>query len=228
LSAPLTFHDPFTLFIVALAGVLIAGYLVGRSVNRKRARIISTWLESGMRTLGGMPVVQAVNRTAFRIKVTQARVPFSVVTASVVLLSREVLPIWLWERIKQHSDIVFFHLTLRRDPRIELEIVNPTCELGRRGEAQAEQLQWPLTATRGAYHLYCPESGISDDLVDRIITHVADAPYMPHRVAIRTHAPHVLASFAFSDLQRVSSVELMRWLTQLVRLVPFAEGEASS
>lgn len=224
--APLTLNDPFTLFIVALASILIIGYLVGRAVNRGRARVISAWLEPGMRMLGGTPLVQAVNRTAFRVKVTQARAPFSVVTASVVLLSREVLPIWLWERIHRNSDLVFFHLTLRRDPRIGVEIVNLTRELGRRGKAQAEHLHWPLATTRGAYHLYCAGSNPSDHPVDKLLTHVADARYAPHRVAIRAHAPHVLVSFAFSEIQRFSSAELMRWMTQLVRLIPLGdEGE---
>lgn len=223
MSAPLSLNDPFTLFIVALASVLIVGYLVGRAVNRGRARAISAWLELGMRTLGGTPIVQAVSRTAFRVKVTQARAPFSVVTASVVLLSREVLPIWLWEWIHRHSDIVFFHLTLQRSPRIGMEIVNPTCELGRRGKAQAEHLHWSLAMTRGAYHLYYAESNPSDHLVDKLLTHVADARYAPYRVAVRAHAPHVLASFAFSEIRHFSSAELMRWITQLVRLIPLSE-----
>jgi hypothetical protein len=223
LSTPLSLNDPFTLFIVALASILIVGYLIGRAVNRGRARAISIWLEPGMRTLGGMPMVQVVNRTAFRVKVTQARAPFAVVTASVVLLSREVLPVWLWEWIHRHSDVMFFHLTLQHSPRIGVEIVNPTCELGRRGKAQAEHLQWPLATTRGAYHLYCAESNPSDHLVDRFLTHIADARYMPHRVAIRADAPHVLVSFAFSEIQHFSSAELIRWITQLVRLIPLGE-----
>ena len=225
MSAPLSLNDPFTLFIVALASILIIGYLIGRAVNRRRARAISAWLEPGMRALGGTPLVQAVNRTAFRVKITQARAPFSVVTASVVLLSREVLPIWLWERVHRNSDIVFFHLTLQRSPRIGVEIVNPTCELGRRGKAQAEHLQWPLATTRGAYHLYCPEGNTFGPLMNNLLTQVADARYVPHRVAIRAHAPHVLVSFAFSEIQRFSSAELMRWMTQLVRLIPLSEEE---
>lgn len=220
--APLSLSDPFTLFLVALAGVLIVGYLIGRAVNRGRARAISAWLEPGMRTLGGTPIVQAVNRTAFRVKVTRARAPFSVVTASVVLLSREVLPIWFWEWIRRNSDIVFFHLTLQRSPLIGVEIVNPACELGRRGKDQAERLQWPLATTRGAYHLYCPEGDTSNQHMGELLAHVAAGRHTPHRVAIRANAPHVLVSFAFSEIQRFSSAELMRWMTQLVRLIPLS------
>ncbi|MGQ9784824.1 MAG: hypothetical protein ACUVSJ_00005 [Anaerolineae bacterium] len=228
LFTPLSLSDPFTLFIVALASILIIGYLIGRAVNRRRARTISAWLEPGMRTLGGTPLVQAVNRSAFRVKVTQARAPFSVVTASVVLLSREVLPIWLWEWIHRNSDIVFFHLTLRRDPRIGVEIVDLTRELGRRGKAQADQLRWPLAATRGVYHLYCPGGSISDHFLDKILIHIADVRYTPHRVAVRAHAPHVLASFSFSDIQHLSSAELVRWMMQLVRLIPSDEEGGSA
>lgn len=226
--APLTLDDPFTLFIVTLAGILIVGYLIGRAMNRRRARTISAWLEPGMRTLGGTPLVQAVNRTAFRVKVTQARAPFSVVTASAVLLSREVLPIWLWERIHRNSDLVFFHLTLRQPPRIGVEIVDLGRELGRRGKAQADRLGWPLAARQGAYHLYGPDGHISDPHTDALLAHIAGARYTPHRVAIRPHAPHVLASFTFSEIQPFSSTDVMRWMTQLVRLIPLSEEGKSA
>ncbi|MCS7261662.1 MAG: hypothetical protein NZ765_12950 [Anaerolineae bacterium] len=222
--APLTLDDPFTLFIVTLASILIIGYLIGRAVNRGRARAISAWLEPGMRTLGGTPLVQAVNRTAFRVKVLQARAPFSVVTASVVLLSREVWPIWLWERLHRNSDVVFFHFTLRHSPRIGLEIVDPTRELGRRGKAQAERLQWPLAARRGTYHLYCPDGHLSAQHMEELLNHVVTARYTPHRVAVRAHAPHVLVSFAFSEIQSGSSTELLRWMNRLVRLLPLNEA----
>ncbi len=220
----LTLNDPFTLFIVAVASILIVGYLIGRATNRRYARAISTWLEPSLRSLGGTPVIQAVSRTAFRVKVMQARAPFHVVTATTVLLSREVLPIWLWERIQRHSDVVFFHLTLRRNPHIRFEIVNVTSELGRRGRSQAQKLQWPLAREQNNYHLYCPADVSSDSSLQRLFAHATDGPFTPHRVAVRTDAPHVLVSFSFSDLQRVSSVELVRWLTALVRLLPLDEG----
>jgi len=224
----LTLNDPFTMFIVVVAGILIVGYLIGRARNRRYAQIISSWLEPGLRSLGGSPVVQAVTRTAFRVKITQARAPFNVATATVVLLSREVLPIWLWEWINRHSDVVFFHLTLRRNPHITLEIVNVASELGRRGKDQAQKLQWPLATTQGNYYLYCPADTSSDHHLKKLFTHVTEGRFTPHRVAIRTNAPHVLASFSFSDLQRAPSAELVRWLTTLVRLLPLDEGGEAS
>ena len=81
------------------------GYGVGRFVNRRRSKQISAWLEPGLRSLGGTPLAQKVSQTSFRFKVVQAVKPFATVTASVVLLSREVLPTWLWEKINRRSEI---------------------------------------------------------------------------------------------------------------------------
>jgi hypothetical protein len=64
--------------------------------------------------------------------------------------------------------------------------------------------------------------------MDALLAHVAAARYTPHRVAIRAQAPHVLASFAFSEIQPFSSADLMRWMTQLVRLIPLGEEGKST
>ena len=219
----LSLGDPFTLFLAALATLGVVGYLVGRAVNKRRTQAISAWLEPGMRGLGGTPAVQAVNRTAFRVKVVQARPPFSVVTATTVLISREAFPTWLWEATNRRRDVLIFHLTLRRPPTVEADWLDPTAELGQRGASQVRALDWTDGGVQGAYHLFHAPTTDPTQLA-ALAALVAESRYRPYRVAVRRHAPHLLISMALPDIRSETSADLIRWLSRLVKATPLERG----
>jgi len=227
LFAPLSLNDPFTVFLLVVAGVMVAGYLIGRSVNKRRGQAITAWLEPGMRALGGAPAVQAVNRTAFRVKVMQARNPFLTVTASVVLISRESLPTWLWEALNRRQDVLIFHLTLKQAPTMEADVVNPASDLGRRGEAQVKDLGWSSVEAEEGYRLYHSATTPPGD-VRALAAEAARKGLAPWRVAVRRNPPHILISLPMPDIRSVPSADLMRWLTRLARTAHTGNGDNSN
>ena len=223
--APLSFNDPFTLFLLVTAAVLMAGYAVGRWTNLRRSRRISAWLEPGLRSLRGTPLVQPVQRSIFRIQVTNARRPFQTVTASVVLISREVLPIWLWEKLHRHHDLLVVHATFRQPPALEVEILDPGNELGRRGLAQIKDLDWPAVEVPPRLRLYhAPDTSLA--CAQAMADTVAASPFGPWRVALRRVAPHMLLSMPLPDLDRVDSKKLVDLLNELSKLIRFDPGES--
>ncbi len=225
--APLSFNDPFTIFLLVMATVLMAGYAVGRWTNSRLSRRISTWLEPGLRSLRGTPVVHPVQKSIFRIQVTNARRPFQTVTASVVLISREVLPTWLWEKLRRHGDLLVVHVTFRQSPAQEVEIVDPGNELGRRGLAQIKDLDWPAADVPPRLRLYhAPNT--SPACAQAIADVVAASPFGPWRVALRRAAPHLLVSMPLPDLDRVDSKKLTDWLSELSKLIQFDSGGSVS
>ncbi len=225
--APLSFNDPFTIFLLILAAVLMAGYAVGRWTNQRLSRRISAWLEPGLRSLRGTPSVQPVQRSIFRIQVTNARRPFQTVTASVVLISREVLPTWLWEKLNRRRDLLVVHVTFRQSPAQEVEIVDPGNELGRRGLAQIKNLDWPAADVPPRLRLYrAPNT--SPACAQALADAVAASPFGPWRVALRRAAPHLLLSMPLPDLDRADSKKLVDWLNELSKLVQFDAGESAS
>jgi len=225
LLAPLSLNDPFTLFLLVAAAVLMAGYAVGRWTNLRRSRRISAWLEPGLRSLRGTPVVQPVKRSAFRIQVTNARRPFQTVTASVVLISREVLPTWLWEKLHRRDDLLVVHVTFRQPPAQEVEIVDPGNELGRRGLAQIKDLGWPAADVPPRLRLYYAPN-TSPACAQAMADAVAASPFALWRVALRRNAPHMLLSMPLPDLDRVDSKKLTGMLNELSKLVRFDPGES--
>ena len=225
--APLSFNDPFTLFLLVVAAVMMAGYAVGRWTNQRRSRRISAWLEPGLRSLRGAPSVQPVRRSVFRIQVTNARRPFQTVTASVVLISREVLPTWLWERAHRRDDLLVVHVTFRQSPTQEVEILDPGNELGRRGLAQIKSLDWPTADVSSRLRLYhAPNT--SPACARAVADAVAASPFAPWRVALRRNSPHMLLSMPVPDLDRVDSKKLADMLNELSKLVRFDLGEGAS
>jgi hypothetical protein len=217
LPTPISLDDPFTLILFVVATVMMAGYLVGRQTNQRRGRQISNWLEPGLRSLGGTPAVHRLTRSAFRFQVTDARRPFRTVTSSVVLISREVLPTWLWERLRGNQDVLVMHVTLRQPPAVEAEIVDPNNELGRRGELQAQEYKWSAVNVPPGWRLYHAHE-TSLPRLKTIAGLVTASPFAPWRVALRRNAPHMLISMPVPNLHQVHSKQLVDVLTQLSKL----------
>lgn len=217
MPTPLSLNDPFTLFLFVTAAVLMMGYGVGRWTNSQRAQKISHWLEPGLRSLGGTPTVQKINRTAFRFQMVNARRPFQTVTTSVVLISREFLPTWLWEWLHGRDDLLVVHVTFRQPPTLEGEVVDTADKLGQRGAAQAGEHNWPSAEFPPRWRLYhAPDSPPSR--LEAIATAVTSSPFQPWRVALRRNAPHMLLSMPVPDLDQAQSKQLADILKKLSRL----------
>ncbi len=214
LSTPLSLDDPFTRFLFIAATILMIGYGVGRWSNSQRAQKISDWLEPGLRSLGGTPTVQKINRSAFRFQMVNARRPFQTVTTSVVLISREFLPTWLWEWLHSRDDLLVVHVTFRQSPTLEGEIIDPGSELGRRGEAQAKEQNWLSVDRPPGWRLYyAPDTRPSR--LEEMAETVASSSFAPWRVALRRNAPHMLLSMPMPDLDQTQSKQLANMLKKI-------------
>jgi len=222
-----SFNDPFTLLLIVVAGVLLAGYGVGRWVNQRRAQLISAWLEPGLRALGGHPVARPINRSAFRFKVTEARSPYATLAVSVVLLSREVLPVWLLEGLRRRQDVLFWHVKWRRPPGLEAEVVDAHNELGRRGEALAHELGWMASQTSGNWRVYgpSPEAVAQAEAMTQLL---AEQGITFWRLAVRKEAPHLLLSMPLPEPGRLPSSRLVAALGRLSKLALNVAQEAES
>ena len=153
-----------------------------------------------------------------------ARRPFRTVTVSAVLISREVLPIWLWERLNGRHDLLIVHVTFRHHPALEAEIIDPGNELGRRGELQAQEHDWLRMDLSPRWRLY-HSSKTPHAHVQTIADYVVLSPFGPWRVALRRSAPHMLLNMPMPNLDQIHSRQLARMLTELARLAHSPSGE---
>ncbi len=221
---PLSLDDPFTRFLFVAAAILMIGYGVGRWTNSQRSQKISNWLEPGLRSLGGTPTVQKINRSAFRFQMVNARRPLQTVTTSVVLISREFLPTWLWEWLHSRADLLVVHVTFRQPPILEGEIVDPGNELGRRGEAQAKEQDWLSVDLPQNWRLYHAPDTLPSRL-EAMAETVMSGPFNLWRLALRRNAPHMLLSMPMPDLDQTQSKQLANMLKKLSNLAHYAASE---
>jgi hypothetical protein len=140
-----------------------------------------------------------------------------------VLISREVLPIWVWERWHGHHDLLIVHVTFHHPPVLEAEMVDPDNELGRRGAAQVQAYHWS-SSDFSRWRLYSPPGTPSSHL-ETIAKRIAAGPFGPWRLALRRNAPHLLLSMSVPDLEQTHSRQLVHLLTELSKLTRPVPGE---
>jgi hypothetical protein len=132
----------------------------------------------------------------------------------VVLISREFLPTWLWESINGRNDLLVVHITFREPPTLEGEVVDLGNELGRRGEAQAQELNWSGQDHPPRWRLYHAPDTASSRL-EQIANYVTPSSLAPWRVALRGIAPHMLLNMPMPDLEGTHSKDLAVMLKKL-------------
>jgi hypothetical protein len=214
----LSLDDPFTLAVFALAAVLMAGFFVGRSVNRNRTKAALRRLEEGMRSLGHDWTVRKLRGGAVRLQLTGIRRRpaadvIKTVTLTLVPLSREVLPTWIWEQVRGRSDLLALHVTLTKDPRFGLEIVDASNEMGHAGLRQARELGWQEVEV-GENRLMC-HGGQKPPFADKLTRRLDRCEHEVWRLALRSSPPHLLINAPMESGDR----EMIRLVLDVAKMV---------
>jgi hypothetical protein len=129
--------------IVGLVIVMALWYVIGTWYNRRRGIRTLTWLRDGLRSLGGQLEMSWIGSAASgaRAMVTKADAPFRQLDAVFLLESRELLPLWLANRLRGKRDELIIKASLRSHLKGELEIVQAGSRL-ERGLRKEEQSPW--------------------------------------------------------------------------------------
>jgi hypothetical protein len=107
---------------------------------------------------------------------------------------------------------------------LEAEILDPSSELGQRGESQAQALGWLVDDLPDGRRLYwSTETPLAR--VEAMAKETAKGPFTPWRVAVRHDAPHLLVSMPVPELDGTQSKELARLLVSLSRLTHAVDGD---
>ncbi len=105
--------------------VLVAGYLLGTWLNRRRSKTLGLWLQSGLSVLGGQTRWKWIGTmtSGAQVAITGADKPLRQAEILYLLLTRELLPLWGIELLRGKRDLLVLRAELRTQPAQEFEVV---------------------------------------------------------------------------------------------------------
>lgn len=124
--------DPGVLAVFALAVFFLAWYFAAFIYSRRLAGRIAEELKGAVLALGGTSTVRWFGTTAFRMTTEGAKAPFRKVALTVTLRPREMPINWAIGTAQGRRDAALVEASLRDEPRIGFEIVDPHSRIGRR------------------------------------------------------------------------------------------------
>jgi hypothetical protein len=118
--------------VLGVAAFFIVWYYGAFVYSRRLAGRIGTELKDAMLALGGTSRIRWFGTTAFRITTEDANPPFGQVSLTVTLRPREMPINWAIGKAQGRRDAALLEASLRKDPKVGFEAVDPATRIGRR------------------------------------------------------------------------------------------------
>ena len=108
---------------IILSALLGASYVVGAMINRRRGVATYQWLRAGLEQIGKISEAKWIGSSGSgaRLVVGSAKKPFRRIEVIFLLESREIMPIWLFNRLRNKQDEMIFKANLKQVPVQEVE-----------------------------------------------------------------------------------------------------------
>jgi len=118
--------------VFALAVFFLGWYYAAFVYSRRLAGRVATELKGAVLALGGASQIRWFGTTAFRMTTEGANAPFRDVSVTVTLRPREMPINWAIGTAQGRRDAALVEASLRANPRIGFELIDPMTRIGRR------------------------------------------------------------------------------------------------
>jgi len=210
--------DLATQAVIALSILLVVWYVVGAWLNRRRALSILRWVREGVRGLGGQATMRWLGRTSgFQVSVKGAKRPFKKIEMMVLLEPREVLLLWLFNRLRGRRDMMSFKADLRTRPKAELEIVPGRSGIARKLLKALEEEAWVKGEIEDTDLMVLLKGKEVIPLTEKLTPLLRECA--PHilRLSLRKQSPHFLANLSLPGLEGIGAEAVFTLLEQVIR-----------
>ena len=116
---------------IGISVLLGVNYMVGMMVNRRKSTALFHWLREGtQRAIGAVSEARWIGSASSgaRLTVAQARAPFRRVEMIYLMATRELLPLFWLQRLRNRRDELIVKALLRTPPGLEWELAHPRDE----------------------------------------------------------------------------------------------------
>jgi hypothetical protein len=182
-------------------------------MNRRRSLQVLRWLREGIRVYEGQASVNRIGASAFRVDAQGALGPFKRVGMMVLLEAREMLLLWVINRLRGQRDILVIKGDLRLNPKSDLEVTRRGWRGGRAMRA-LEKEGWIVDDLNGMFVALKGDAEIASRLTSRL----SEAGGVV-RLSLRKKSPHLVANFHLSGLEEMTAESLFRFLEKVMEIV---------
>ena len=110
--------------VISLCVVLVLWYYIGLTINRRRGIFTFNWLQTGLVQFGEISEKRWLSSSSSGalLVVEKALAPYRRIEVIFWLEAREILPMWLLNRVRNKRDVIILKAGLRRGPSQELRL----------------------------------------------------------------------------------------------------------
>jgi len=167
--------------------------------------------------------VNWIGASAFRVDVQGALGPFKRVGMMVLLEAREVLLLWIINRLRGQRDILVIKGDLRLKPKTDLELTRRGWRAGRAMRA-LESEGWTIDSLNGMF--IALKRGKDTEIASRLASALSEAVGLV-RLSTRKRSPHLVANFHLSGLEGMTAESIFHFLEKVMEIVrPRTWGQA--
>ncbi|MFQ5885736.1 MAG: hypothetical protein ACE5II_00725 [Anaerolineae bacterium] len=201
-----------TQIVIVLSVLLVLWYPFGRRMNRRRGQKALRWVREGVRAYEGQASVNWIGASAFRIDVQGALGPFKRVGMMVLLEAREVLLLWIFNRLRGQGDMLVIKGDLRLKPKTDLELTRRGWR-ARRAMKALEKEGWTIDSLNGMF-IACKRDA---EIASRLTSALSVLQLV--RLSLRRRSPHLVANFHLSGLEGMTAESLFHLLEKVMEIV---------
>lgn len=180
----------FPLFLALTFG-FAAWFGVGSYVNRQRIGRVANWVRDGVRPYAGRATIRTIGTNAFTISVEDSKPPFRELHVTVLLESREMPFVWLWNRIRKHTDLIYFRADLQRTPYRPLEIYLDSSVLAPDSRRAIRDAGIPTQRLEGTDLLWGVAGREAQQLTHKLLTLLSEDLGYLERLSVSRTSPHL-------------------------------------
>jgi hypothetical protein len=125
----------------AVAIVLVAWFAAGTIWNVRRGSALMRWMQDGFPRLGARTTVRWLGSSVVEMQIAEAQQPFASAMLVIFLEPRD-LPWWPLSRLRGRRDTLIIRGTLRTNPLVEFEALDPASWSGREALPRIPR-EWP-------------------------------------------------------------------------------------
>lgn len=196
------------LAIALFVAVFVLWFLVGGEYNRRRAGRLARWVYQGLKPYLGTASIRWLTTHAFEVFVEDPRPPFAALKVTGLLESRDMVTVWLYNRLADRPDLLVLRANLRRRPVWGFEAFRPRTILSgdarREAEAEGWSLAGPAEPGLQAWH----GGGRGAGLCDRLLQALGDLRPDLLRLAVHRREPHLLLAVSAARFTQQSPERL--------------------